>query len=504
MKQWLMKRPTNSRTTQRFSSVLSMGLAVLGLLSGQPVKALDFTLPEDANVVAKWNQATLEAIGDAQLYPTSASRVLAIVHDSIFEAWAAYDPVAIGPQLGDELQVSGDRITQENKREAVSYAAYHALVELFPSQVGLFNDLMNDLGYDAGFTTTDRLTEAGIGRLSARSVLDFRHDDGANYINGYEDITGYQPINTDDRIVDPNLWQALKVDNGQTEQAFITPQWGNVTPFALASGDEFLPPPPPAFGSPEYLNNTLEVIEYNAALDDRGKVLAEYWADGPGTVQPAGHWHLFAQYVSDRDGHTLDDDAKMFFILGNATLDAGISAWYAKVYYNYVRPITAIRYLAENEMLPEAHPYVRTNPQTEELEIFSWAGPDRGQEWVTGSEWMPYQKISFVSPAFAEYVSGHSTFSTAAAEVLKRYTGSDNFGARHTQAPYTSTYESSTPEQPVMLSWPTFTDAANESGISRLYGGIHFQPGDLNGRTMGRLVGDRVWERSQYYIDGGS
>ena len=503
MKQWFAKQPQKSPAKNTVSSVLSLGIALLGLFPGMPAKAIDFTLPDDANVVAKWNQATLEAIGDTGMAPTTASRALAIVHDSIFEAWAAYDPVAIGPQFGDQLQVPLDRITQENKREAVSYAAYHALVDLFPSQVGSFNDLMDDLGYDATFNTTNRQTEAGIGRLSARSVLDFRHDDGANQIEDYEDITGYRPINTHDRIVDPNLWQALKVKEEEGEQVFITPQWGRVTPFALASGDEFLPPPPPAFGSSEYLDYALEVITFNAELDDRGKVLAEYWADGPGTVQPAGHWHLFAQYVSDRDGHTLDDDAKMFFILGNATLDAGISAWYSKVYYNYVRPITAIRYLAENGMLREDHPYVRENPQTGDLEIFSWAGPDLGQQWVTGSEWIPYQKISFVSPAFAEYVSGHSTFSTAAAEVLKRYTGSDNFGARHTQQPRTSTYESSTPQQSVVLSWPTFSDAANESGISRLYGGIHFQPGDLNGRTMGRLVGDRVWDRAQYYINGG-
>ena len=466
-----------------------------------PAQATDFTLKDDATVVAKWDQAILKAIGNSDLGPTPASRALALVHTSIFDAWAAYDPVAIGTRLGDSLQVAPEQITLENKQEAISYAAYRTLVDLFPSQTHVFNQLMNDLGYDYTNKSTDTKTAAGIGNKVAQALLDFRHKDGSNQSNNYADTVGYQPINPSNKVVDPHYWQSLKIDG--KVQKFLTPHWGDVTPFALKSGNQFLPPPPPTYGSRQYMAGALEVIKLNAELTDEQKVIAEYWADGPGSVMPAGHWHLFGEFVSQRDDHTLDEDVKMFFILGNASFDAGIAAWHAKAYYDYVRPITAIRYLATKKMLPESNPHVRTNPQTGVQEILSWGGPNQGSKWVKGSDWLPYQKITFVTPAFAEYVSGHSTFSTAGAEILKRFTGSDNFGAQHVQQPNSSTYESSTPQEPVVLRWDTFTAAANESGLSRLYGGIHFRDGDLNGRTLGRLVAAEVWHKAQYYINGG-
>ncbi len=501
MKIFLTSPSKKSKKRTTVSSLLSIGLALAGILVSLPAKAIDFTLRDDATVVAKWNQASLQAIGNTDLGPTPASRSLALVHTSIFDAWAAYDPVAISTRLGDSLQVSPERITQENKQEAISYAAYSTLVDLFPSQARVFNQLMNNLGYDYTYKSTDTRTAAGIGNKVAQALVDFRHKDGSNQLNNYADTIGYQPVNPSDKVIDPHYWQSLRIDGKL--QKFLTPHWGKVIPFALRSGNQFLPPPPPTFGSREYLVRALEVIQFNAELTDKQKVLAEYWADGPGSVMPAGHWHLFGQFVSQRDGNTLDEDVKMFFILGNATFDAGIAAWDAKVYYDYIRPVTAIRYLATNKILPESHPHVRTNPQTGAQEIFSWGGPNQGSQWVKGSEWLPYQKTTFLTPAFAEYVSGHSSFSAAGAEVLKRFTGSDSFGGQHIQRANSSAYESNTPKQQVVLRWNTFTAAADESGVSRLYGGIHFRDGDLNGRILGRLVATEVWNKAQYYINGG-
>jgi hypothetical protein len=492
----------SSVVNQKFLSVLSFGVVAVGIVSlNSPAQAINFTLNTDDPVLL-WNQATLQAISNTTLGPTPTSRALSIVHTSIFDAWAAYDPVAIGTQLGDTLQVSSDQITLENKRQAISYAAYNTLIDLFPTQKPLFNDLMNKQGYDYSVTSTDTNTAAGIGNFVTQKLLDLRHQDGSNQLNNYADTSGYQPVNTWDKIIDPNHWQQLSVD-GQNIQKFLTPHWGNVTPFALTSGDQFLPSPPAQFGTQKYVDQALQIIEYSAELTGKQKVIAEYWADGPRTELPPGHWNLFGEFVSVRDKLSLDENVKLFFGLGNAVFDAGVAVWDAKEYYDYVRPITAIRYLASNHLLPEDHPYVRTNPETGIQEILAWAGPDFGSKWIDGSNWLPYQKISFVTPPFAEYVSGHSAYSAASAEILKQFTGSDRFGACHTQLANSSTFENNTPAVEVKLCWDTFSSAADEAGISRRYGGIHFEDGDLYGRALGRKVGAAVWDKTQFYINGG-
>ncbi|MEA5598705.1 DUF6851 domain-containing protein [Rivularia sp. UHCC 0363] len=463
---------------------------------------MDFSLHTEDPVLL-WNQATLEAISNTSMGPTPTSRALGLVNTSIYDAWAAYDPVAIGTQLGNTLQVSNEEINSENKSTAISYAAYTTLLDLFPTQETAFTHLMQQLGIDSTITTTDTNTAAGIGNLVAKTLLNNKYTDGSNQLNNYADTTNYQPVNTWDKITDPNRWQPISINNGNNIQKFLTPQWGDVTPFALTSGNQYLPPPPAEFGTQSYIDQALQVIEYSALLTDEQKVIAEYWADGPQTILPPGHWHLIAEYVSTRDNLSLDDNVKLFFSLGNAVSDAGIAAWDAKEYYDYVRPITAIQYLAANNLLPNDHPLVRTNPQSNVQEIYSWAGPDQGSQWIDGTTWLPYQKSTFVTPPFAEYVSGHSTFSAASAEILNRFTNSDELGVCHTQLPNTSTFETNTPSNTIQLCWDTFTSAADQAGISRLYGGIHFQDGDINGRILGRKVGTAVWEKSQYYISGG-
>ena len=467
-----------------------------------PSQAIDFSLDTEDPVLL-WNQATLEAISKTNMGPTPTSRALGLVNTSIYDAWAAYDPVAIGTQLGNTLQVSNEEINPENKSTAISHAAYTTLSDLFPSQEPAFTHLIQQLGFDFTITSTNTNTAAGIGNLAAKTLLNNKYTDGSNQLNNYTDTTNYKPVNAWDKITDPNRWQPISIDNGNNIQEFLTPQWGDVTPFALKSGNQYLPPPPAEFGTQSYIDQSLEVIEYSASLTDEQKVIAEYWADGPQTILPPGHWHLFAEFVSTRDNLSLDDNVKLFFSLGNAVSDAGIAAWDAKEYYDYVRPVTAIQYLAANHLLPNDHPLVRNNPENNLQEIYAWAGPDKGSQWIDGTTWLPYQDITFVTPPFAEYVSGHSTFSAAGAEILKRFTKSDKLGACHTQLPNTSTFEANTPSNSIKLCWDTFTSAADEAGISRLYGGIHFQDGDINGRILGRKVGAAVWEKSQYYIDGG-
>jgi hypothetical protein len=271
-------------------------------------------------------------------------------------------------------------------------------------------------------------------------------------------------------------------------QRFAGAQWCFVTPFALAKGEEFreaLGPGPAKYGSTEYPQQAEEMIALSAGLTDRQKMISEYWADGPNSEQPPGHWLRFAQFVSVRDHHTLDDDVKMFFALTNAMLDAGIAAWDAKRAYNSARPVTAISLLFKGKR------------------IRAWGGPGKGTIEMDGSQWIPYQPATFPTPPFPDYVSGHSTYSAAAARILTLWTRSEHFGDSATLPAGSSQIEpAGTPARPVTLKWETFADAANEAGMSRRYGGIHFARADLAGRQLGRLVADKVWPKAQTFFDG--
>jgi hypothetical protein len=420
------------------------------------------------------------------------------MYTCMYNAWCAYDPVAQPTRSGaGTKQTAADR-TPANKATAMSYAAYAALVDLYPSQKAAIDAYMRTLGYDPALATSG--APAGLGTTLARAELDYCHDDGANQLGNlapggaaYADYTGYVTKNPPmvvgaathlDTIPAPGNWQPLSFTDATG--TVVTPSyagaaWERVKPFALRSGDEFRPGPPAAFGSPEYVAQVRRVVEVQAALTDEQKVIAEYWADGPNSELPPGHWLLFGLFVSGRDRHTDDDDIKMFFALSNALSDAAIAAWDAKRAYDSERPITAIRYLM--------------NGQT--ITGYGLLGPAGGLRSIPGETWVPYQKTTSPTPAFPEHVSGHSTFSAAAAEVLRSFTGSDTFGTSHTKPAGTMVTEPNMPSADITLSWPTFTAAAEQAGISRIYGGIHFDNANSAGLTLGRQVGARAFAKAQ-------
>ena len=209
-----------------------------------------------------------------------------------------------------------------------------------------------------------------------------------------------------------------------------------------------------------------------------------------------------AHGVSDRDNHGIDEDVKLYFALNGALFDAGIAAWDAKREYNFIRPVSAIAQKYYDQI------------------IVAWGGPDRGTSAILGQDWRPYQDPTFVTPPFAEYVSGHSTFSRAAAEVLTLFTGSSQFydGVTVTSqdingdgrpdllgqfiARAGSNKFEHGPAEDVYLRWSTFQDASDEAGISRLYGGIHFQDGDRFGRLMGEAVGRQAFAKAHALWNG--
>ncbi|GAB6194902.1 vanadium-dependent haloperoxidase [Lysobacter xanthus] len=444
-------------------------------------------------VATDWNDEALQAIRTTHPGPPMVARMLAMTDTAMYDAWAAYDARANGTELAGELRRPASERTDANRSKAVSYAAYRVLLDLFPSEAASFRARMTALGYDPDDNSQNLNTAVGIGNVAAAALLQSRHHDGSNQLGdmhagAYSDYTQYVPVNFFDQIVDPNHWQPLRVSDGHggfVTQTCIAPFWGRVKPFALHGYNQFPVTNPARYGTPEYRKQVLEIVHYSATLDDRKKVIAEYWADGPRSELPPGHWVLFAKYVSERDHHTLSQDVTMNFAMTSAVLDASVAVWGYKRQFDYIRPVSAVHYLFKDRP------------------ILAWGGPGKGARVMNGRDWQPYQASTVVTPPFSEYVSGHSAFSAAAAEVLKLYTGSDRFGASVTSPAGSSRVEPGlVPAHDVTLSWPTFSAAADEAGISRRYGGIHFVQGDMQSRALGRKVGAQAFALASDYISG--
>lgn len=490
----------NSTRNANESSVIAPTLVVL-LVCVAPLYLSAQSIP---NTTFVWNSAALQGVRDSKLGAPMVARALAIVHTCMYDAWAAYDERAVGTQLQGVLRRPAAERTLANKERAISYAAYRALSDVLPGDTeSVYKPFMKQLGYDPDDRTTDIETPTGIGNVACAAVLEFRHHDKSNQLGDlaqgpYSDWTTYEPRNRPTalpvrtKMTDPNRWQPLVFVSSTGDlmaQRFMGAQWCYVTPFALTKGDEFRSLAqtlrPATYDSDEYQRQAEELVNISAALTDRQKMIAEYWSDGPNSEQPPGHWMLMAQWVSARDHHTLDDDVKMFFALSNAIFDAGIAAWDMKLAFDSVRPATAIPLVFNGK------------------KIRAWGGPGKGTVEMDGLQWMPYQSPTFPTPPFPDYVSGHSTFSAAAAYVLATWTGSNRFGYSVVLPEKSSKIEPGvTPAHAVVLKWQTFTEAADEAGMSRRYGGIHFSRADLAGRQLGNLVAEKAWSRALSYIDG--
>jgi hypothetical protein len=379
---------------------------------------------------------------------------------------------------------------------------------------------------------------------------------------------------------DPNSWQPLALarivaQNGIPQpgsvQSFIGPHWGHVRGFALPPSERGVPidpgePPRLAERAGGFERDALAVIRRSADLDpgdgvsidigpgalggnplgtndghghevnpatgkpyaanivprgDYARALAEYWADGPRSETPPGHWNSVANEVTDSPGFVrkiagrgaavdpLEWDVKLYLALNGAVHDAAVAAWGLKGHYDSARPISIIRYLGERGALPTVPGLVeRRRGQTF---IRAWAGFPKdpaaqasGVRWIRAVDWVPYQLPTFVTPAFAGYVSGHSTFSRAAAEVLTAFTGSSYFpgGLYEVPVPRGHLKIEQGPSRDLKVQWATYFDAADAAGTSRLWMGIHVPADDFAGRRVGSQCGKAAWEQAQRHFDG--
>jgi hypothetical protein len=445
-----------------------------------------------ATATVQWNDVYLEAVRKGTLGPPMVARGAALMYTAMYNAWAPYDTTAVATIPGSIDRVPASLQNSAAAETSVAHAAYTSLIELFPAQKATFDEAMKNFGFDPTNASTSDQTAAGLGNVAAKSVIAFYRTDGSNSQGDltpsnpvpYADYTGYVPKNTATNQLDPEAWQPLTFSNGRTP-GFLAPHWGKVRPFSVASGASLRPSIAlPKFGSKAYQDQVDQILQLTANLTDEQIAIADFWADGPTSETPPGTWCMIAAYVSYRNRHTLGQDIKMFFALGNALKDAGICCWETKVNFDSARPVTAIRAMYAGK------------------QVTGYLGKGLGVGLMAGEKWSPAQPGTFISPPFAEFTSGHSTFSSAAAEVLKLFTGSDSYGDSYLIEEGKVGFDSAYPKTPIRLSWATFTDAANQAGMSRLYGGIHFSNGNEFGKSMGRIIGKNTFDKASTYFAG--
>ena len=615
------------------------------------------------SVAREWNDLLLESIRNDLARPTVHARNLFHSSIAMYDAWAVYDSIAEPFLLGKTVDgfectfngISMPADIQAAREEAISYASYRLLLHRFQFSPGGFfsmlsyQNLMNSKGYNFNFTSTDYSTgsPAALGNYIAKCIIDFGLQDGSNEQGSY-DNQYYQPSNPtlvmefsgNPDILDPNKWQPLTLQvfidqSGNVipfnTPPFLSPEWGNVTPFALTAddlttyqrnGNDYLvyhdpgPPPyldidvvggmseeykwgfglvsiwsshldpedgvmldisPASFGNiPESdyptdivgLRDFYDKLEggdpstghtmnpktgqpYTPQMVARGdytRVLAEFWADGPDSETPPGHWFTLLNYVNDHPefekrykgtGPIMDElewDVKAYFIMGGTMHDAAIAAWGIKGWYDYLRPVSAIRCMADlgqssDPSLPSYHPggillepgYIElvnmgdplagfNNQHIGKIKVKAWRGPDyindpdtdvAGVDWILAENWFPYQRPSFVTPPFAGYVSGHSTYSRAAADVMTKLTGDEFFpggmGEFVAEQNEFLVFEDG-PSMDITLQWATYKDASDQTSLSRIWGGIHPPVDDIPGRLIGKEIAEDAFNHAETYF----
>jgi hypothetical protein len=279
--------------------------------------------------VVEWNSILLDSIRVQKTSPPYAARNMAIVHIAIFDAVNAID----GGYQGYATKRNGPKDASE--AAAVAEAAHDTLAALYPSRAAIFDAALSaSLGRVADGAAENK--GIAVGRDAAKQILAQRKNDGADRVVSYTPGTG-----ADD-------WTPTGPDFAPA----LLPQWPDVTPFSLQSGDQFRAAPPPSMTSEEFtsaFNHVKEVgaVDSTTRTTDETQI-ALFWGDGVGTATPPGHWNLIAQDVAEAQHNTLQQNARLFALLNIALADAGIASWDAKYEYDFVRPVTAIRNAAND------------------------------------------------------------------------------------------------------------------------------------------------------------
>ena len=374
-----------------------------------------------ADVITDWNLITVQATKTAGLNSNLGSRIDAI------EAIAVYDAVNSIGQFGTPYHYKTVSPGPSSEEAAAAQAAHDVLVNYFPAQqTNLDADLQASLA--AIPDGPAKINGEAAGTAAAAAIVALRSNDGSS-----PDISYPGPTN-------PGVGQWRP-----TPTAFapgINEQWGSVTPFVLASGRQFRPPPPPTVGSWNY-NLALQTVETigsvsnNVRTVDQTHVAEFYRQDAELTVNEA------ARELALNRGTTLEENALVFALTDIAVADARIAVWDAKYTYLFWRPVTALNADANGSV---------TNGYT---------------------AWTPL----IVTPAHPDYPSGHSGTVNAGFGVLEVFFGNNQQLTLHT---------TTAGEPPRTIN--SLSQGKWENGLSRIYGGIHFPFDNEEGQAIGNKV----------------
>ncbi|MEN8847877.1 MAG: phosphatase PAP2 family protein [Akkermansiaceae bacterium] len=390
-----------------------------------------------ADIADDWNETLLSIIRTNSTPPPVASRAMAMMHLSIYDAVNGINPTH-RPYLVHPAAPAGI-----SKEAAASAAAYQILADLYADSASTLVTIETAYNTAIDSITDGAAKSGGIswGEERATAMLSFRANDGA-------DVSITYPAGSN-----VGEWRPTLPDF----DAAAFPQWLQLQSFAIPRNDMFRAQPPPALTGAAYtleFNHVKEIGSANSTsrTADQSEI-AQFWADGDNTETPPGHWLNIAQDVANQQSLTFEEKVRLYGIVSLTVADAAIIAWDSKYTYNYWRPITAIRE----------------------------ADTDSNADTIQDSTWTPF----IATPPFPEYTSGHSSFSRSAATVLASYFGRDDLAF--------TTGSDALPG--VFRSYPGFSAAADEAGVSRIYGGIHFDSGNIAGQAgaflLGRMVGEQ-------------
>ncbi|MCP9905190.1 vanadium-dependent haloperoxidase [Cyanobium sp. BA5m-21] len=468
----------------------------------------DFETASSPDQLLAWNQLALDLATAARRGPTISSRLYALVNTALYDSWAIFDEDAKGSiynhlseQDLEDLLDQTDDLDQDSGlqrlRDAVIAVAADTVIRtvgatlfsggvlpqtLLDRSAALMELQLAALQPGTPEGAALRAIALNLGGQVSASINSYALLDGSNQQNNYADTTGYEPAPSRFDPANPRdtldtTWQPLP---GQRP---LTPQWGGVTPFA--SGRELMPDsvltPYTSDGSlnPLFVAELNQVLQYSMNLTAEQKAIAEYWEAGPGSAYPPGVWMGFTNdLIRDRQ-LSLDQAMKLSFGVSQSLLDASIGTWATKYHFDSVRPITAIR----------EYYYGRTTTDSGEP-LTDWR-----ETPLVGQAWRPYQNPAALTPSFPDVNSGHSAYSSAASTFIRNYLGSNVFGKSVTLADDAARFDPNGFDgQPdtgtaITLSWDYLNGAAEQAGLSRLYGGIHFNDGNWQGQILGTRAG---------------
>lgn len=419
-------------------------------------------------------------------------RVTAINWAAIFDAYAPYHPTAVGIYSNLGRRPASERATNKNRNIAIIYATYRVLDNLLPKLSDKWRAMLTDVGLDPDDNQENNQTAVGIGNLAAKNVIANRENDGMNQLGNeggrkynrqpYADYTGYKPVNTAYELRDPSRWQPniAPIGNGAFQiQQFVTPQLGITKPFGDENPTDFHAPPPvksDVKNLRDYKAQADEVLAASAHLTDEQKMAAEYFNDKFIGLSLGTFSGLRLPELS------FDDFIVRFATANIANFDTSISIWHDKYTYDAVRPFSAIRYLYGNRP------------------VTAWGGPGKGTvKDLPANQWQSYLNVA----DHPEYPSSSTSLCATAAEVGRRFDNSDKVDISQSFAKGSSLIEPGvTPAKDITLHWSTWTDWANDCGLSRFWGGVHFLSAIAAGKDVGTKIGDQFYDFMQRHIQG--